>query len=461
MRITEKVDYGKLSFEELKALAEMGAPKAQNELGFRYAFGTGIKRDAEKSIEWLKKASEQGFAEAQYMLGFNYINGDGIEENHAKAVELWKLSAEQNYAPAMLNLGICYREGDGVEKNLTLAVELFKKSAEQGFVGVLSDLGDCYYYGTGVEQDYEKAASLYRKGAEQNDAICQNNLGLCYFDGNGVAQNSEIAVYWFGKSAEQNFPPAQLNFGKCYLNGDGVRKDKECALEWFRKAAGNGDEDAKKTLKAILMAGDNFGVKNSDRIHCPKAFEERIAELDKKNILIGMAKCLLYSQRGLCVDGYCERCAKNLGYRPIFNSQGEMMKCVKVAEELSPHLLSEMAEKYEAAELKQGEVEKIDFSSYKNISDLIPKIKSQFIENIGYKYMHIANWMNEDTYFYLSQGEGVKCVELPKLTGKYIALENWNDIEILIGSPRTLYRTYKNSIGDVYDFSIQYVSEGL
>lgn len=52
MRITEKVDYGKLSFEELKALAEMGAPKAQNELGFRYAFGTGIKRDAEKSIEW-------------------------------------------------------------------------------------------------------------------------------------------------------------------------------------------------------------------------------------------------------------------------------------------------------------------------------------------------------------------------------------------------------------------------
>lgn len=56
MRITEKVDYGKLSFEELKALVEMGDPKAQNELGFRYAFGTGIKRDAEKAVEWLKKS---------------------------------------------------------------------------------------------------------------------------------------------------------------------------------------------------------------------------------------------------------------------------------------------------------------------------------------------------------------------------------------------------------------------
>lgn len=137
------------------------------------------------------------------------------------------------------------------------------------------------------------------------------------------------------------------------------------------------------------------------------------------------------------------------------------MKCVKIAEELSYRLLSEMAGSYEAMELKQGEIEKIDFSSCKNISDLIPVIKSQSIENIGYKYIHIANWMNEDTYFYISQGAGVQCVELPKLTGKCIALENWNDIEILIGSPKILYRVGRNSMGKIYGVAIQYASEKL
>ena len=45
---------------------------------------------------------------------------------------------------------------------------------------------------------------------------------------------------------------AQNNLGWCYDNGEGVEQDMSKGFEWYLKAAAQGDDYAKKKLKALL-----------------------------------------------------------------------------------------------------------------------------------------------------------------------------------------------------------------
>lgn len=62
----------KISFSELKRLAEAQDASAQNELGLRYEQGDGVAQSNRKAASWYKKAAKQGFAEAQNNLAVCY-----------------------------------------------------------------------------------------------------------------------------------------------------------------------------------------------------------------------------------------------------------------------------------------------------------------------------------------------------------------------------------------------------
>ena len=105
---------------------------------------------AEKDIESLRARAEQGNAKAQNDLGVCYHNGDGVEKNFAEAVKWYLKAAEQNYAKAFDNLGSIYQFGGyGVEKNLPKALEYFRKGAEAGVPRSMNQIGYFYEYGLG------------------------------------------------------------------------------------------------------------------------------------------------------------------------------------------------------------------------------------------------------------------------------------------------------------------------
>ena len=82
----KKIQYSKLSFEELKDLAKKGDAKAQNSLGVCYAKGDGVRKNLVKAMEWYTKAAEKGSTIAQFNLAAHYYNGDGVKQDYVKAL---------------------------------------------------------------------------------------------------------------------------------------------------------------------------------------------------------------------------------------------------------------------------------------------------------------------------------------------------------------------------------------
>jgi len=119
---------GHISADDLIAVqlkARAGDPKAEYEIGLRYANGAGVAQDWEKAMSWFERAANRGIASAQWRLGLGYVRGIGLDRDNAKAVA-W-----------------------------------FKRAANQGHIGAQRALGDLYFTGVGVRQDYVRAYVWY------------------------------------------------------------------------------------------------------------------------------------------------------------------------------------------------------------------------------------------------------------------------------------------------------------
>ncbi len=92
----------------LRAKAEAGDPKAQNNLGVLYANGQGVPKDYAKAAHWYRLAANQGNAFAQYDLGVLYATGQGVPKDYGKAAHWYRLAANQGFASAQNNLGVLY-----------------------------------------------------------------------------------------------------------------------------------------------------------------------------------------------------------------------------------------------------------------------------------------------------------------------------------------------------------------
>ncbi len=112
--------------------AELGNPRAQTVLGYRYLVGKGGAKDARQAADWFRKAADQGNAEAQNWLGYLYETGTGVQKSYVEAARWYRLAAEQGNADAQKNLGLMYRRGKGVEKNGHEGVKWLRKAAAQG-----------------------------------------------------------------------------------------------------------------------------------------------------------------------------------------------------------------------------------------------------------------------------------------------------------------------------------------
>ena len=86
--------------QRLRTRAMGGIAEAQNELGWKYAMGDGVTKDAAQAVTWFRKAAEQGDADAQTKLAFMYYGGDGVPKDLVTAYMWCNLAAAQGYEPA-------------------------------------------------------------------------------------------------------------------------------------------------------------------------------------------------------------------------------------------------------------------------------------------------------------------------------------------------------------------------
>lgn len=112
--------------------ARDGNPKAQQQLGYAYHIGKGVKQDYAAAAEWYRKAAAQGNADAQTNLGVMYQQGQGVQQDYAQAAALYRNAAELGSADAQSNLGMLYHQGLGVELDYAQAAHWYQKAAAQG-----------------------------------------------------------------------------------------------------------------------------------------------------------------------------------------------------------------------------------------------------------------------------------------------------------------------------------------
>jgi uncharacterized protein len=135
--------------EKMEWLAEAvrrGFPPAIRELGGRFLYGTGIKKNVEKGIGLLRQAASLYDAEAQYLLGRVYDFGELVPKNRELAVKCYKDAAENGSPAAHSNYGIALFNGSGIERDIEAAEYHFNEALEQGELQGAIGLGFCHAY---------------------------------------------------------------------------------------------------------------------------------------------------------------------------------------------------------------------------------------------------------------------------------------------------------------------------
>ncbi|SLN29701.1 caspase family protein [Oceanibacterium hippocampi] len=111
----------------LKPLAENSNVLAEYKTALIYQRGDNtIRRDPEEAQKWLLRAASHGSARAQNDLGWAYEQGDGVRQDMEKAASWYERGAEQGWALAQINLARLYENGAGVDRDFREALYWYR-----------------------------------------------------------------------------------------------------------------------------------------------------------------------------------------------------------------------------------------------------------------------------------------------------------------------------------------------
>ncbi len=121
------------AFRSFLPLAQEGAAEAQNNLGFLYQHGYGVKRNYALAVDWYKRAAQKKLPEAEHNLGMlNYL-GHGMGQDFNEAKRWFEKAAKGGLADSQYMLGRMFFKGEGVVRSPTRAQVNFRDAALQGF----------------------------------------------------------------------------------------------------------------------------------------------------------------------------------------------------------------------------------------------------------------------------------------------------------------------------------------
>jgi TPR repeat protein len=189
----------------LDAAAFKGSGKAAQELGLRYAYGNGVKKDYWLAKTYLKKAA---FNEVtQFTLGRIIFENATSELDYKEAYECFNRATYgeyDNYSEYMLGYMNYY--GLGTLKNYKIAYEYFDASTKRPdsdtlYGADLLGLGDAKYFlgmmaldGHGCQKNYSIAESHFSLGIMSN--ACKYMLGVMHYNGLCKRSSKKLAAFF-------------------------------------------------------------------------------------------------------------------------------------------------------------------------------------------------------------------------------------------------------------------------
>ena len=96
------------AYRSFKPLAENGVAEAQNNLGFLYQNGFGVKRNYNTAIKWYELAADQGLPEAQHNMGMLNYWGYGLSQSYSHARRWFTKSANQGLSDSHYMLSLIH-----------------------------------------------------------------------------------------------------------------------------------------------------------------------------------------------------------------------------------------------------------------------------------------------------------------------------------------------------------------
>ncbi len=107
----------------------------------------------EEAFQWAERSAAQGRVSVLSLLGWMFAGGHGVKKDAVRAASLYREAAEAGSASARNNLGELYETGEGVTKDPGTAVGWYTRAAEQGYAPAQYNLARMIAGGTGVKRD--------------------------------------------------------------------------------------------------------------------------------------------------------------------------------------------------------------------------------------------------------------------------------------------------------------------
>lgn len=261
---------GHTPYSDITALwqraSQLGNDRAALELGFAYATGNGVAKDAEQSRRYFMQAVEADPDNA-YRIARWYEGREAQNELYGEVAFNWyRVAAAKGHPASTMVLARDYWTGMYVPEDKLKARELYQLAASRGEDRALAELSERELrdqlrqekLAMKEEQHREKLAIQAQRREEQSrnrlrrhaggleywkpladkgDAEGMLHVGLAYLHGAGVEQSTQQGMQWIGKAADKGNGEAMYELGQIYSAGLGVSMDVKQAYDWYEKSA--------------------------------------------------------------------------------------------------------------------------------------------------------------------------------------------------------------------------------
>jgi hypothetical protein len=236
---------------------DRGYVSALNNLAVMYELGEGgVQRDPQMALDLLKRGAEQGHPLAMYNLGVRYRYGRGIKRNWGQAYELLAKAAETGLVSAMVELGDALVNGVHID-NPRRGVDWLQRAADAGAARAKSLLGNTYYWGspgktptTSVMEDKALALLWFGRMGESADPDSLRYLAqLMQSDDAMNSPQPEVAERYWRLAAYGGNAYAQVYFAERMRRGFLLAKQEygpREAVELLDRAASQGSAEAQR-----------------------------------------------------------------------------------------------------------------------------------------------------------------------------------------------------------------------
>jgi len=206
-------------------------------------------RDMQKVVRTLAKLARDGKFAGQVdvggiegTLGYIYAHGIGIARNAGKAIGHLKKAVDLCDKPSIRRLGVIYCDGILVSKQYELGIPLLREVLKENpaDVRMLELMGNAYLDGSWKGKDAKQAKTCFEEAlkirmesktaddASIGDALC--GLGRVMLFENEEFRDEKQGIQYLERAEKAGFPEARYYLALAYCGGIGVPYDEEKAL---------------------------------------------------------------------------------------------------------------------------------------------------------------------------------------------------------------------------------------